>query len=164
MVEPSAQNYEEIKVEAHINNENNRNGADQNAVSLQSEEEKTSMINTTVTTMQEDNQASSMPQQQPARSAATIQEQEDDFDAQFFGRKIPKVKLNKGEKRQLKYAMKAGVNLNEVGDLKSFLNQQIKTSKQTHNTAKVAAGQQFEGKKAQTKTNTYKGLEGYVSD
>lgn len=24
---------------------------------------------------------------------------EDDFDAEFFGRKIPKIKLNKGEKR-----------------------------------------------------------------
>lgn len=80
----------------------------------------------------------------PASSVAPV-ETEQDFDAQFFGKKIPKVKLNKGEKRQLKYAMKAGVNINEIGDLKTFLNLQIKTSKQTHNTAKVGAGQKFEG-------------------
>jgi len=74
------------------------------------------------------------------------------------------VKLNKGEKRQLKYAMKAGVNLNEIGDLKTFLNQQMKEGKQTHNTAKMGAGQKAHSRKMQPKTNTYKGLEGYVSD
>lgn len=152
MIEPSASNYEEIKVEAIINP----------SQSSQDEEEKTSMIDTTITTMTENESAT--PSAAPALSAASIVEAEEDFDQQFFGRKVPKVKLNKGEKRQLKYAMKAGVNLNEIGDLKTFLNQQIKTSKQTHNTAKSAAGQKHVGSKVVPKTNTYKGLEGYVSD
>ena len=63
-----------------------------------------------------------MPETQaPALSADHFRQAEDDFDKEFFGKKIPKVKLNKGEKRQLKFAMKQGVNINEVGDLKSFL-------------------------------------------
>ena len=65
---------------------------------------------------------------------------EDDFDAEFFGRKIPKIKLNKGEKRQLKFEMRAGVNLNEIEDLKSYLASKMKQGKQSHNTPLTAAG------------------------
>ena len=67
---------------------------------------------------------------------------EDDFDAEFFGRKMPKVKLNKGEKRALKFALKQGVNINEVGDLKSFLGGKMKQNKMTHNTPLMAKGQE----------------------
>ena len=52
-------------------------------------------------------------------------EAENNFDDEFFGRKVPKIKLNKGEKRQLKFEMRAGVNLNEVGDLKTYLNMKM---------------------------------------
>ena len=89
---------------------------------------------------------------------------EDDFDAEFFGRKIPKIKLNKGEKRQLKFEMRAGTNLNEIGDLKTYLASKMKQGKLSHNTPLTAAGNGDQGKRAAPKTNTYKGLEGYVSD
>jgi len=97
-------------------------------------------------------------------SAEAYQVAEDDFDADFFGRKIPKIKLNKGEKRQLKFEMKAGVNLNEIDDLKSYLGNKMKQGKLTHNTPKTSSGYGAQEKKAAQKTNTYKGLEGYVSD
>ena len=78
---------------------------------------------------------------------------------------MPKAKLNKGEKRQLKFEMRAGVNLNEVGDLKSYLGSRMNKGKQTHN-APIAAksGPGANQKPVAPKTNTYKGLEGYVSD
>ena len=97
-------------------------------------------------------------------SAEMYQLAEDDFDAEFFGRKIPKIKLNKGEKRQLKFEMRAGTNLNEIGDLKTYLASKMKQGKQSHNTPLTAAGNGDQGKRAAPKTNTYKGLEGYVSD
>ena len=77
---------------------------------------------------------------------------------------MPKVKLNKGEKRELKFALKAGVNINEVGDLKSFLGQRMKQVKQTHNTPQTAASGMQKKKQVAPKTNTYKGLEDYTSD
>ena len=80
---------------------------------------------------------------------------EDDFDAEFFGRKITKIKLNKGEKRQLKFEMRAGVNLNEIDDLKSYLATKMKQGKQTHNTPMTAASTgENKVKKVAQKTNT----------
>ena len=64
--------------------------------------------------------------------------------------------------------MKAGANINEVGDLKTYLNSKMKQGKETHNTAR---GAKYGPKDLQNprgtvsqKTNTYKGLEGYTSD
>ena len=74
-------------------------------------------------------------QSKPA-AAQNYQQAEDDFDEEFFGRKVPKIKLNKGEKRQLKFELRAGVNINEVGDLKTYLNGKMKAGKETHNTAR----------------------------
>ena len=61
MIEPSASNYEEIKVEAVI----------APSKSSQDEEEKTSMINTTVGTMVQDDE-SETPSAAPTSSAASI--------------------------------------------------------------------------------------------
>ena len=121
-------------------------------------EEHKSMIDTTITSLPMTDQS------QVAAPVTQFEMAEDDFDAQFFGRKVPKVKLNKGEKRELKFAMKAGVNINEVGDLKSFLGQRMKQVKQTHNTPLTAASGMQKKKQAAQKTNTYKGLEDYTSD
>ena len=63
----------------------------------------------------------------------------------------------------MKFEMRAGVNLNEVGDLKSYLGSRMKQGKQTHN-APIVAASGIEKKQVAQKTNTYKGLEGYVSD
>lgn len=120
-----------------------------------------SMVNTTITSnAEESKQAAS----RPPMNAQMYQHLEDDFDAEFFGRKVPKVKLNKGEKRQLKFAMKSGVDVNQIEDLKSFLGEQMKQSKMTHNTPHVAAGQETQKKKFKQKTSTYKDLEDYTSD
>ena len=123
-------------------------------------EEHKSMIDTTITSLAATDQSTA----QAAAPVTQFEMAEDDFDAQFFGRKVPKVKLNKGEKRELKFAMKAGVNINEVGDLKSFLGQRMKQVKQTHNTPLTAASGMQKKKQAAQKTNTYKGLEDYTSD
>ena len=45
----------------------------------------------------------------------------DDFDKQFFQGNGGKIKLNKGEKRALKFALKRGLDINEVPDLREFL-------------------------------------------
>ena len=50
----------------------------------------------------------------------------DNFDKQFFQGDSGKIKLNKGEKRALKFALKRGLDINEVGDLRQYLAQEIK--------------------------------------
>ena len=50
----------------------------------------------------------------------------DDFDKQFFRKNVPKIKLNKGEKRALKFAMKKGVDPSQVDDLRLFLATEMK--------------------------------------
>ena len=126
---PSAQNYEEIKEEDEtVESEATTNLGD--TTTLEESKDTMSMITT-------------------GGAAQSFQQAEDDFDAQFFGRKVPKMKLNKGEKRQLKYALKAGVNINEVGDLKTYLDQQIRDSKKTHNTPVTVA----QAKKNQAEEN-----------
>ena len=60
--------------------------------------------------------------------------------------------------------MRAGVNLNEVGDLKSYLNSRMNQGKQSHNAPIAAKSAIAIQKPVAPKTNTYKGLEGYVSD
>ena len=47
-------------------------------------------------------------------------EEADDFDRQFFAKK-EKVKLTKDQKRQLKFMLKRGDNVEEVEDLKRML-------------------------------------------
>lgn len=76
------------------------------------------MMNMTANTVQNQQMMGSA---KVAMSQMAFQQAEDDFDAEFFGRKMPKIKLNKGEKRALKFALKSGVNINEVGDLRAFL-------------------------------------------
>lgn len=44
----------------------------------------------------------------------------DDFDKEYFA-KDQKIKLNKGEKRTLKFALKRGLDVNEIEDLKLYL-------------------------------------------
>ena len=61
-------------------------------------------------------------------------EVEDDLDKEFFRKNVPKMKLNKGEKRALKFALKKGVDVNQVDDLKSFLNSEMKQQKDTGST------------------------------
>lgn len=83
-----------------------------------------------------------------------------ELDKDFFRKNYQKVKLNKGEKRALKFALKSGENLNDVDDLKTYLGSKVKVSKNTHNTPLSAAGMQ--GKKyvrKTQKTNDYKQLE-----
>mmetsp|Transcript_26469 Transcript_26469/g.35388 ORF Transcript_26469/g.35388 Transcript_26469/m.35388 type:complete len:112 (+) Transcript_26469:157-492(+) len=77
------------------------------------EDTVTSMINTTVTTTGQEEGKTAAAAPTPAQTAAqAFMQAEDDFDAEFFGRKVPQVKLNKGEKRALKFALKSGVNIN----------------------------------------------------
>ena len=68
-----------------------------------------SNVNTTITSNAEEAKQTAS---RPPMNAQMYQHLEDEFDAEFFGRKVPKVKLNKGEKRQLKFAMKNGVDVN----------------------------------------------------
>lgn len=39
------------------------------------------------------------------------------------------MKLNKGEKRALKFALKRGVNIDEIPNLKAYLEEQVKISR-----------------------------------
>ena len=73
--QPSAQNYEEIKVNLDVEVESQ-------ATTNLGEESK-------------------MNEYSPVKPAgvAVFQQEENAFDAQFFGRNVPKIKLNKGEKR-----------------------------------------------------------------
>ena len=50
-----------------------------------------------------------------------IDREENELDNDFFNKNYAKIKLNKGEKRALKLALKGGENLNEVEDLKTYL-------------------------------------------
>jgi hypothetical protein len=50
----------------------------------------------------------------------------DDFDKQFFRKNVPKMKLNKGEKRALKFAMNKGVDPSQMDDLRLFLATEMK--------------------------------------
>lgn len=97
-----------------------------------------------------------------AQQAQLFNQAEDDFDAQFFKGGAQKAKLNKGEKRVLKFALAQGQDLSQVGDLKSFLNQKLKEQNANKGT-KVGAGQQA-GKKFARKGNDYRQLEDYTSD
>jgi len=117
---PSAQNYEEIKLNVPAGNR----------------EEVESQASTAHGGVEDEEQKAMAPAARPD----VYMEAEDDFDAEFFGRKIPKIKLNKGEKRQLKFEMRAGVDLNEVGDLKTYLGGKMKQGKVTHNTPITAKG------------------------
>ena len=59
-------------------------------------------------------------------------ETEADLDDMFFKSKPgggKKTKLNKGEKRQLKFELRAGLNISEVPDLKAYLNMKMKVGK-----------------------------------
>ena len=83
------------------------------------------------------NESSSTVELSEKSSSVKIPEYEieDDFDNQFFKKGMSsKITLNKGEKRALKFALQKGVDVNEVDDLKTFLQSQLKESKQTHNT------------------------------
>lgn len=75
-------------------------------------------------------------------------------------------KLNKGEKRALKFAMKKGVDIEHVGEMKAFLGEEIRKSKITHNTPMAARGSAIvkHKKPVAIKSNTYKDLEDYTSD
>jgi len=46
----------------------------------------------------------------------------DNFD-KFYFQNQKKVKLNKGEKRALKFALQKGVSIDEIEDLRGFLGQ-----------------------------------------
>lgn len=63
------------------------------------------------------------------KKAAVVKEHvpktEDELDTQFFHRFSTKMKLNKGEKRALKFALQKGLDLTAVDDLKSFLASQV---------------------------------------
>lgn len=88
----------------------------------------------------------------------------DDFDKQFF-QKATKLKLNKGEKRALKFALKKGLDVNEVPDLKEFLQSEMKQSKQTKFSSFGAEGMAGPPRPgmvhgpSNSKTATYKQLE-----
>ena len=83
--EPSAQNYEELKSDASTL-------MSQTATVHMDEEEKRAPLGNNP-------QKLSNAQQQQLFNKA-----EDDFDKQFFMGNVQKVKLNKGEKRMLKFA------------------------------------------------------------
>ena len=89
---PSASNYEEIKVNEPITAAtaslvavNEVSEVESQATTQHGDEESKSVIDTSVDTQ--------------AKPAQVYAQDENDFDAQFFGRKVPKVKMNKGEKR-----------------------------------------------------------------
>lgn len=142
---PSAQNYEEIKLDESVAVESST------TTNLGDEEEKSVA------------QPAAVAGADKPMAAECFMRAENDFDNQFFGNKTVKIKLNKGEKRQLKFAQQSGVNLNEVGDLRTYLNMQIRQGKQTHNTPHQGGGT----KKAHNttkKTDNYKDLDTYVAD
>ena len=69
------------------------------------------------------------PSTQQAKGAF-VDQFENDMDLDFFNKnKAQKIKLNKGEKRALKFAMKAGEEIGQEVDLKAFLAERIKQSK-----------------------------------
>lgn len=89
---PSASNYEELKINEPITAAiaplvavTEVSEVESQATTQLGDEESKSVIDTSVDT-----------QAKPAPAYAI---EENDFDAQFFGRKVPKVKMNKGEKR-----------------------------------------------------------------
>jgi len=57
-------------------------------------------------------------------------EEADAFDRQFF-QKETKLKLNKAEKRQLKFALKGGADLSKIEDLQEFLQDAVANVKTT---------------------------------
>ena len=77
---------------------------------------------------------------------------EDDLDAQFFKGNLDKLKLNKGEKRALKFCIKKGVDLSAISDIKGFLQTQMQGSKQTKNTP-ISAGANAQGQNTGKKKN-----------
>lgn len=89
----------------------------------------------------------------------------DDFDKQFFQNNGGKIKLNKGEKRALKFALKRGLDVNQVEDLRQFLAMEMKQSKQTKTGAVGAEGMRGPPRPgmvhgpSNNKTATYKQLE-----
>ena len=56
----------------------------------------------------------------------------DNFD-KFYFQKQKKVKLNKGEKRALKFAIQKGVSVDEIEDLRSYLGKEMEDSKRIPN-------------------------------
>ena len=56
---------------------------------------------------------------------------EEDLDKEFFTvqQQTELLKLNKGEKRALKFAIKRGVNIEEIPNLKVWLEEQVKLSR-----------------------------------
>ena len=139
----SAQNYEELR----------SNASTMMSQTVQIEEEETKVP------LGDNLQKLSNAQQKQLFSKA-----EDDFDMQFFKGNASKVKLNKGEKRALKFAVQQGEDLSQVGDLKSYLANKMKDNK-AHNSRVMASVKaekkpQFNSKKF----NDYKQLEDYTSD
>jgi len=89
----------------------------------------------------------------------------DDFDKQFFQNSSGKIKLNKGEKRALKFAIKRGLDVNQVDDLKQFLAMEMKQQTKSMRGAIGAEGMRGPPRPgmahgpSNNKTATYKQLE-----
>ena len=57
------------------------------------------------------------------------------------------LKLNKGEKRALKFAVKRGVNLDEIPNLKAYLEEQVKIARARKNVKNIISDAGAKAKK-----------------
>lgn len=85
------------------------------------------------------------------------------MDAEFFAPDKKLFKLNKAEKRALKFSLKNGEKLDESTDLKAILGERVKQTKKTHNTNRGVAsapGDAPQKKKGVMKVSDYRQLDG----
>lgn len=77
------------------------------------------------------------------------------------------VKLNKGEKRMLKFSQAQGEDLSEVGDLKSHLNNKMEKEKYDKGTkmkAGVKVEKKYNSRQVAKKGNDYRQLEEFKDE
>jgi hypothetical protein len=76
---------------------------------------------------------------------------EEDLDRDFFvlqqQTQIQQLKLNRGEKRALKFALKRGVNIEEIPNLKAYLEEQVFLAKARKNVKSVISDAAAKAKK-----------------
>jgi hypothetical protein len=77
---------------------------------------------------------------------------EADLDKEFFvlsqQTNIQALKLNKGEKRALKFALKRGVKIEEIPNLKAYLEEQVMIAKARKNVKQVMSDAAAKAKKS----------------
>ena len=96
---------------------------------------------------------------------------EDELDREFFAQpQIQSMKLNKGEKRVLKFAIKRGEKIDEIPNLKEWLAAQVEVFKASSTVKKVKAEKKNDkynrGNNNSNKFYAFTQIEdgGYISD